>query len=87
MLPTQLVCERYSITHRTVGRWLDSGILPPPVRINGLRYWRQRDLEQRERELSRRRKRAVRCGIKDDDTHWESVGDAAARVIAKVREP
>ena len=49
MLPTRLVCERYSITDRTVDRWLESGILPPPVRINGLRYWRQRELEQRER--------------------------------------
>jgi predicted DNA-binding transcriptional regulator AlpA len=51
MLPMRLVCERYNITDRTVDRWLESGILPPPVRINGLRYWRQRELEQREREF------------------------------------
>jgi predicted DNA-binding transcriptional regulator AlpA len=51
MLPVRLVCKRYSITDRTVDRWLENGILPPPVRINGLRYWRQRELEQREREF------------------------------------
>jgi DNA-binding transcriptional MerR regulator len=51
MLPTRSVCERYNISDRTVDRWLESGILPPPVRINGLRYWRQRELEQREREF------------------------------------
>jgi DNA-binding transcriptional MerR regulator len=53
MLPTRLVCERYGITDRTIDRWLGRGILPPPVRINGLRYWRRRELEQRERELKR----------------------------------
>ncbi len=51
LLPTRLVRERYSITDRTVDRWLESGILPPPVRINGLRYWRQHELEAREREF------------------------------------
>jgi len=51
MLPTRLVCARYNITGRTVDRWLENGILPTPVRINGLRYWREHELEQREREL------------------------------------
>jgi DNA-binding transcriptional MerR regulator len=65
MLPTRSVCERYNISDRTVDRWLESGILPPPVRINGLRYWRQRELEQREASLSgegspRPRRAAVR---------------------------
>jgi predicted DNA-binding transcriptional regulator AlpA len=64
MLPTRLVCERYSITDRTVDRWLENGILPPPIRINGLRYWRQHELEQVERELGQRRKRAGRRSVK-----------------------
>jgi predicted DNA-binding transcriptional regulator AlpA len=51
MLPTRSVCERYNISDRTVDRWLQNGILPSPVRINGLRYWRQHELEQREREF------------------------------------
>jgi predicted DNA-binding transcriptional regulator AlpA len=50
MLPLRLVCERYGITDRTVDRWSKSGILPPPLRINGLRYWWERELKQRERE-------------------------------------
>ena len=49
MLPTRLVCKRYSVTDRTIDRWLASGILPEPVRINGLRYWRESDLVERER--------------------------------------
>jgi hypothetical protein len=55
MLPTRLVCARYNITDRTVDRWLENGILPTPLRINGLRYWRQHELEQREREFQRSR--------------------------------
>ena len=50
MLPTRLVCERYSIVDRTINRWIDKGILPEPLRINGLRYWRESQLAQRERE-------------------------------------
>jgi predicted DNA-binding transcriptional regulator AlpA len=53
MLPTRLVCARYNITDRTVDRWLENGILPAPVRINGLRYWREHELEQHERQLQR----------------------------------
>jgi predicted DNA-binding transcriptional regulator AlpA len=55
MLPTRSVCARYNITDRTVDRWLENGILPTPVRINGLRYWHQHELEQREREFQRSR--------------------------------
>ena len=51
MLPTRLICARYNVTNRTVDRWEKSGILPTPVRINGVRYWRQHELERREREL------------------------------------
>jgi DNA-binding transcriptional MerR regulator len=51
MLPMRLVRERYNITDRTVDRWEKSGILPTPVRINGVRYWHQHELARREREL------------------------------------
>jgi predicted DNA-binding transcriptional regulator AlpA len=87
MLPTRLVCERYSITDRTVDRWLEAGVLPPPVRINGLRYWRQRELEQHERQLGLRKKQASQRSVDKDNSCWQSLGDAAARVIAKVRQP
>jgi predicted DNA-binding transcriptional regulator AlpA len=50
MLPTRLVRKRYGIVDRTINRWVDKGILPEPMRINGLRYWRESELAQRERE-------------------------------------
>jgi predicted DNA-binding transcriptional regulator AlpA len=49
LLPMRAMVERYSVTERTIDRWLDGGILPEPLRINGLRYWRLGELEQRER--------------------------------------
>jgi DNA-binding transcriptional MerR regulator len=55
MLPTRLICARYNITNRTVDRWEKNGILPTPVRINGVRYWQQHELERRERELLKTR--------------------------------
>lgn len=50
MLPTRLVRKRYGIVDRTINRWVDKGILPEPLRINGLRYRRESQLAQRERE-------------------------------------
>jgi hypothetical protein len=50
LLPMRAMVDRYSVTERTIDRWLDSGILPEPLRINGIRYWRLGELELRERE-------------------------------------
>jgi predicted DNA-binding transcriptional regulator AlpA len=50
LLPLRAMVERYSVTERTIDRWLASGILPEPLRINGIRYWRLGELERRERE-------------------------------------
>ena len=47
MLPTRLVRKRYNV----IDRWKKSGILPTPVRINGVLYWQEHELERREREL------------------------------------
>jgi predicted DNA-binding transcriptional regulator AlpA len=64
MLPTRSVCKRYEITDRTVDRWVENGILPPPLRINGLRYWPERELEQRERDFQRSREtKAAKPGL------------------------
>lgn len=49
-LTTRMLCERYSVTDRTVDRWVESGILPEPMRINHVRYWDEAEIEQRERE-------------------------------------
>jgi predicted DNA-binding transcriptional regulator AlpA len=40
--------QRYGIGKSTLYRWLDSGVLPPPVRIGGP-LWRLADLEAAEK--------------------------------------
>jgi predicted DNA-binding transcriptional regulator AlpA len=50
LLPIREVCRRYSVSDRTVDRWLRIGALPEPVRINTYRYWRESDLEAFERK-------------------------------------
>jgi hypothetical protein len=37
--PTRVIAERHDVCIRTVERWTDAGILPPPVRINGRKFW------------------------------------------------
>jgi predicted DNA-binding transcriptional regulator AlpA len=49
-LTTRLLCERYSISDRTVDRWVDAGILPPPMRINKVRYWDEGEIVELERQ-------------------------------------
>jgi hypothetical protein len=41
------VCARYGgISGRTVDRWVETEVLPPPVmRINNVRYWSEEELE------------------------------------------
>jgi len=41
--------ERYSVSERTIDRWTEGGILPPPVRLGKVRHWRETDLEETER--------------------------------------
>lgn len=49
-LTSRMLCERYSVVTRTIDRWTAAGILPPPLVINGYRYWDEGEVEQRERE-------------------------------------
>jgi predicted DNA-binding transcriptional regulator AlpA len=49
LLPMPAMRRRYSVSDRTIDRWLARGVLPEPIRINRYRYWRLRDLEQFER--------------------------------------
>jgi hypothetical protein len=39
MLPTRKLAERYDVTVRTIERWVETGVLAAPQRINGRRYW------------------------------------------------
>lgn len=45
-LSTASVCERYGgINARTVARWIKSGRLPPPMKVNGRDYHDEADLD------------------------------------------
>jgi MerR HTH family regulatory protein len=48
-LPIRALCARYSVVDRTIDRWLDRGLLPAPLIINGRRYWDETELEEFER--------------------------------------
>jgi predicted DNA-binding transcriptional regulator AlpA len=49
-LTSRMLCEKYGVVVRTIDRWLATGILPPPLVINNIRYWDEGEIEQRERE-------------------------------------
>jgi DNA-binding transcriptional MerR regulator len=49
-LRTQDVCARYNISTKTVDRWVDTGILSKPMYINGIRYFDEDELDQRDQE-------------------------------------
>ena len=53
--PKKRVRLRYNVTERTIDRWAQIGVLPPPETINGRKYWRRSALERNERDgMSRR---------------------------------
>jgi len=45
------VRKRFARTDVTIGRWVKAGILPPPIYINGIRAWREADLDTAEERL------------------------------------
>ena len=46
--------SRYSVDPRTIKRWKDTGVLPPPdLTINGIDYWFEATIERNERESPR----------------------------------
>ena len=59
------LCDRYGgISLRTIDRWLDKKIIPPPDRmISGRRYWLVEELRRvRSPASARRRRRSFRRG-------------------------
>jgi predicted DNA-binding transcriptional regulator AlpA len=36
---TRTVAERHGVSVRTIERWIEAGLLPPPLRIRGRKYW------------------------------------------------
>jgi len=49
-LRMQDVCARYNISSKTVDRWVGAGILSKPMYINGIRYFDEDELDQRDQE-------------------------------------
>ena len=51
LLPARQVWEHYTITSRSLSRWLARGNLgfPRPMVVNGRRYWRLTEIEAWER--------------------------------------
>jgi hypothetical protein len=36
---TSTLAERHKVCVRTIERWVEIGILPPPLRIRGRKFW------------------------------------------------
>jgi hypothetical protein len=49
-LTCRALTERYGVVDRTIDRWVATGVLPEPMRINSIRYWDLDELEEFERE-------------------------------------
>ena len=59
LLPARKMRARYSTTDRTILRWEREGVLPPPIKIRGRKYWSKTVLERLEREGMAARKPAA----------------------------
>jgi predicted DNA-binding transcriptional regulator AlpA len=59
-LTSRALQQRYGVVDKTIDRWVATGVLPEPTRINGNRYWDEEEVEQRDRERSRTRKRQIK---------------------------
>jgi predicted DNA-binding transcriptional regulator AlpA len=49
-LTARALQQRYGVVVRTVDRWVATGVLPKPMRINKIRYWDEAEIEERERK-------------------------------------
>jgi hypothetical protein len=78
-LRMQAMKARYDVTERTIDRWQDAGILPAPMRVNGVRYWSLRELEQCERErMSSQAPRVGQFKSRGVQRSADETGDGAA---------
>lgn len=46
LLNSKEVCDRYSISRVTLWRRVNSGQIPPPVKINTINYWLEEHIEE-----------------------------------------
>ena len=52
-LTSRALQERYGVVDRTIDRWVESGVLPQPMRINKIRYWDLEEIEARDTQRLR----------------------------------
>jgi predicted DNA-binding transcriptional regulator AlpA len=52
-LTSRALQERYGVVDRTIDRWVESGVLPQPMRINKIRYWDLEEIEARDSQRLR----------------------------------
>ena len=52
-LTSRALQERYGVVDRTIDRWVESGVLPQPMRINKIRYWDLDEIEARDTQRLR----------------------------------
>jgi predicted DNA-binding transcriptional regulator AlpA len=50
LITCRVLQQRYGVSDRTIDRWLETGILPEPLRINKVRYWDEAEIETAERK-------------------------------------
>jgi hypothetical protein len=59
-LTKRLLAERYKRNPKTVERWVEAGVLPPPDMVVARQpYWRRHTIEQNERERMSAREGAI----------------------------
>lgn len=47
LIPARAVRDRFGgISHMTLWRWVQRGLLPEPVKINSRSYWREPDVDR-----------------------------------------
>ncbi len=46
------VTAHFDITDMTLWRWVKIRKFPKPIYINGIRYWKQSEIEQAEKDMS-----------------------------------
>jgi len=67
-LTTRALCQRYGVVDRTIDRWVESGTIPEPTRINGRRYWQESALAELERARIGKRKTTAAPLIEESET-------------------
>lgn len=45
IIRAKVVATLCGVSERTIRRWADTGLLPPPVKLPGVRRWRRAEIE------------------------------------------